>query len=232
MERQTSNRTWKWLAVPGIMLVAIVVYAKVRSLRNDTKITGCWARLHEVAFTVSKYNQKHGHLPPRVVYKDGVAMHSWRVLILEEWEPQLFAQYRLSERWNSPHNSLLANQMPDRYRCPLDRSSLPTDQTTYVAVADSRAVLRTNTDGTLRQEDVPPDSIMLIEFSSKPRHWMSPEDASPEEIIAYIQSMQTDPTCHMRYSTADVRTRPIRELDEKTLPARLRSEMAPTPQTE
>jgi hypothetical protein len=232
MERKTANRAWKGFAVPGIVLVAIVVYAKVRSLRNDTKITGCWARLHEVAFTVSKYNQKHGHRPPRVVYKDGVAMHSWRVLILEDWQPQLFAQYRLSEPWNSPHNSLLANQMPDRYRCPVDRSSLPTDQTTYVAVADSRAVLRTNTDGALRQEDVPLDAIMLIEFSSKPRHWMSPEDASPEEIIAYIQSMQTDPTCHMLYSTADVRTRPIRELDEKTLSARLRCEIAPTPLTE
>jgi hypothetical protein len=63
-------------------------------------------------------------------------------------------------------------------------------------LADSRAVLRTNADLTLRQEDVPPDAIMLIEFSSKLRHWMSPEDASPEEIIAYIHSMQTDPTCH------------------------------------
>ena len=168
MDSKTTNRAWKWFAVLVILLGAIFVVAKVRSLRHDAKVTGCWARLHEVAFTVSKYNQKHGHLPPRVVYKDGVAMHSWRVLILEDWQPQLFAQYRLSEPWNSPHNSLLANQMPDRYRCPLERSSLPTNQTTYVAVADSRAVLRTNTDGTLRQEDVPPDSIMLIEFSSKP----------------------------------------------------------------
>ena len=147
MEIKTLNRTWKWWACLGILLVAIAVFAKVRSLRHETKVTGCWVRLHEVAFAVSTYNQKHGHLPPRVVYKDGVAMHSWRVLILEDWRPQLFAQYRLSEPWNSPHNSLLANQMPDRYRCPLDRSTLPTDQTTYVAVADSRAVLRTNTDG-------------------------------------------------------------------------------------
>ena len=224
MESKSSNRAWKWCAVLTILLVAIAVSAKVQSLRYDTKVTGCWARLHEVAFAVSNYNQKHGHLPPRVVYKDGVAMHSWRVLILEDWQPQLFAQYRLTEPWNSPHNSLLANQMPDRYRCPFDRSSLPTDQTTYVAVADAKAVLRTNIDGTLRQEDVPPDAIMLIEFSSKPRHWMSPEDASPEEIIAYIQSMQTDRTCHMRYATADVRTRPIRELDQKTLSARLRLE--------
>ena len=74
-------------------------------------------------------------------------MHSWRVLILENW------------------------QTPERCFEPI-----PTL--------------------TLRQEDVPPDAIMLIEFSSKLRHWMSPEDASPEEIIAYIHSMQTDPTCH------------------------------------
>lgn len=225
MESKKSNQVWKWFAVLGILLIAIAVVAKVRSLRHETNVTGCWARLHEVAFAVSKYNQKHGHLPPRIVYKEGVAMHSWRVLILEDWQPQLFAQYRLSEPWNSPHNSQLANQMPDRYRCPLDRSSLPTDQTTYVAVADDRAVLRTNIDGTLRQEDVPPDAVMLIEFLAKPRHWMSPEDASPEEIAAYIQAMQTGPTCHMHYATADVRTKPIRELDEKTLPARLRLEI-------
>jgi len=64
-------------------------------------------------------------------------------------------------------------------------------------LADSKAVIRTITGGTLRQEDVAPHAIMLIEFSSKLRHWMSPEDASSEEIIAYIQSMQTGPTCHM-----------------------------------
>ena len=90
--------------------------------------------------------------------------------------------------------------------------------------AQGWAVLRTNTGGTLRQEDVAPDAIMLIEFSSKLRHWMSPEDASSEEIIAYIQSMQTAPTCYMHFSTADV---PIRELEEKRFSARLRSEMAP-----
>jgi hypothetical protein len=108
MERKKSNRVWKWFAVLGILLIAIAVVAKVRSLRHETNVTGCRARLHEVAFAVSKYNQKHGHLPPRIVYKDGVAMHSWRVLILEDWQPQLFAQYRLSEPWNSPHNSQLA----------------------------------------------------------------------------------------------------------------------------
>jgi hypothetical protein len=94
--------------------------------------------------------------------------------------------------------------------------------------ADPRAVLRTNTGGTLRQEDVVPDAIMLIEFSSKLRHWMSPEDASSEEIIAYIQSTQAAPTCYMHFSTADVPIRPIRELDEKTLSARLRCDTAPT----
>jgi len=224
MEREKSNRVWKWFAVLGILLVAIAVVAKVRSLRHETNVTGCRARLHEVAFAVSKYNQKHGHLPPRIVYKDGVAMHSWRVLILEDWQPQLFAQYRLSEPWNSPHNSQLANQMPDRYRCPLDRSNLPTDQTTYVAVADDRAVLRTNIDGTVRQEDVPPDAVMLMELPTKPRHWMSPDDASPEEIFEYRKSIQNSPTSHVHYSTADVRTRPVLELDEATLPARLRLE--------
>jgi len=225
MESKTSKRVWKWYAIFAILLVAIAVAAKVRSLRYDETVVGCWARLHEVAFAVSMYNQKHGHLPPRVVYQDGVAMHSWRVLILEDWQPQLFAQYRLSEPWNSPHNSQLANQMPDRYRCPLDRSSLPTDQTTYVAVEDAKAVLRTNTDGTLQQAQVPPGAVMLIEFSAKPRHWMSPDDASPEEIMVYINSIKDAPTCHMHYATADVRTRPIRELDEKTLPARLRLEI-------
>jgi hypothetical protein len=225
MGRKTSRQSRQWIAMFAILLVGVALVAKVRSLQYQELVIGCRARLHAVAHSVGTYNQKHGHLPPRVVYQNGIAMHSWRVLILEFLQPQLFAQYRLSEPWNSPHNSQLANQMPDAYRCPLDRSSLAPNQTTYLAVASDNAVLRTNIDGTLRQEDVPPDAVMLIEFSAKPRHWMSPEDASPEEIVAYIQAMQTGPTCHMHYATADVRTKPIRELDEKTLPARLRLEV-------
>lgn len=77
----------------------------------------------------------------------------------------------------------------------------------------------------MRLEDIPEDHMILVELPNKPRYWMSPENASREEIIAYIQSMQTDPTCHMRYAAADVCMRPIRELDKKTLPARLRLEV-------
>ncbi|MCA9012496.1 MAG: DUF1559 domain-containing protein [Planctomycetaceae bacterium] len=70
-----------------------------------------------MAFALHKYNEKHGHLPPAVVYKDGVAMHSWRVLILEFTAPDLFSQYRMSEPWNSPHNSRLAGKMPRMFYC-------------------------------------------------------------------------------------------------------------------
>ncbi len=148
-------------------------------------------------------------------------MYSWRVLILKVWHPLLFAQYRMSEPWNSPHNSLLASQMPHQYCCGLAPSLLPADQTTYVAVVGPNTVMRTSEHDPRRQEDIPKDAVMLIELPDKPRHWMSPVDASPEEVAAYFSGITHDSPRHEHYSTADVRVRPVRELTDKELVDRI-----------
>jgi hypothetical protein len=92
-------------------------------------------------------------------------MHSWRVLMLEFWQPELFAQYRTTEPWNSVHNSRLSDQMPHQSRCGFAPSSHATDQTTQVAIVGPVSVMGTSPDAPRRQQDAARDAIMLIELN-------------------------------------------------------------------
>jgi hypothetical protein len=168
-----TNR-WSCSIAAGFVFIVFLAVLKVRSLRQETYTGICKSHLTEITVVIHNYNQKHGHLPPAAVFEDGGAMHSWRVLILEFWHPDLFARHRLSEPWNSTHNSLLASQIPHPYRCGLADSSLPEDQTTYVAMVGSNTVMQSSEYSPRRLEDVSTDAIMLIELPNKPRHWMAP----------------------------------------------------------
>jgi hypothetical protein len=200
----------------------VAIAWKFVSLRQEYRSRDCRAKLYEVAFSLHGFYQKYGHLPPAVVYKDGVAMHSWRVLILEFSRPDLFSQYRMSEPWNSPHNSQLAGKMPRMFYCTSMATNLSEGQTTYVAAVGPDTVLRTDADQSGRLEETPKDAIMLIELPDCPRNWMEPVDASPEEIENYFRVRNSKSPGHELYATVDGRVRPIFELNIAQLSDRLK----------
>ena len=221
MANHVSTHRWKYYvaAVPVLTVVALTL--KIQSLRHESRTRMCNAHINEVSHSIHVYNAEYGYLPPAVVYEGGVAMHSWRVLILQVLRPDLFAQYRLSEPWNSPHNSLLSSQMPHQYRCGFADSSIPQDHTTYVAVVGSDTVMRTGEESPRRIEDVPKDAIVLVELPNKPRHWMAPDDASPEEISAYFATPAPGSNGHEHYVRADGLVRHVRKLPAKEFAERL-----------
>jgi serine/threonine protein kinase len=73
------------------------------------------------------YDKKHGRLPPPAIYsKDGRPLLSWRVLLLPHLgEEKLFKQFRLDEVWDSDHNKVLLEQIPDVYNAGTVLGSVP-----------------------------------------------------------------------------------------------------------
>ena len=54
-------------------------------------------------------------------------MHSWRVLILEFLDHDLYAQYDFNRPWNTPGNLAVAKMMKKDgpYRCPSEQPKNP-----------------------------------------------------------------------------------------------------------
>ena len=89
---------------------------------------GACNNLHKIALAVLNYEVKYGRFPPAyTVDKKGRRMHSWRVLILEFLDSDLYAQYDFSRPWNSPGNLAFAKKMrkDGPYLCPSEDPSRP-----------------------------------------------------------------------------------------------------------
>lgn len=85
--------------------------------------------LKQIGIGLHNYHDTHGAFPG-----GGGSQLSWRVHILPFIEQgPLYAQFRLNEPWNSPHNMALIPQMPNMYRRP--GSTAAPGKTNYVGIA-------------------------------------------------------------------------------------------------
>lgn len=125
-----------------LLVAALVVGGKilVGMVEARTQQRQCSERLHQIWVALDSYFNEYGEYPPAVVRdKNGVAMHSWRVLLLPhlgEKEEQLYKEYRFDEPWDGPHNRELAEAMPPAYGCPCDAEAFVSSHTSYLAVID------------------------------------------------------------------------------------------------
>src|SRR5438105_3734352 len=125
------------------------------------------------------YCSSHGRLPPAVVYgKDGKALHSWRVLLLPYLEEnELYAQVRLDEPWDSPHNRQLLVRMPLVYG-PFKAGTAAELHTTFYQVFTGEGAAFEGREGMRVRDDFPDGSseTFLIVEAGKAVPWMKPED--------------------------------------------------------
>ncbi|QDT38091.1 DUF1559 family PulG-like putative transporter [Stratiformator vulcanicus] len=139
---------------------------------NTTRVLGL--ALHH-------YYDEFDSFPPAVTFgPDGRPWHSWRALILKSalelgyLEPR-FANYRLDESWDSPHNLMLGLECPKLFRCAADRGP--------AGCASRFAIVGPNTifppDGAVSIADVTDglsNTIVLIEHSDSGIGWTEPRD--------------------------------------------------------
>ena len=99
-------------------------------------------------------------------------MHSWRVLLLSQFAPELFGQYDFSEPWDGPNNRQLLNRCPRTYALH-DRNDEPGSITNYLAVVGP---------GTMWPGSEPTDrpfggqAILIVENVGADVQWTEPRD--------------------------------------------------------
>jgi hypothetical protein len=160
--------------------------------------------LKQIALALHNYHDKYGTFPPAYVADaQGRPAHSWRVLILPYLgQEELYRQYRFDEPWNGPHNSRLADQIPEIYRCPSfvkyhQRHKLETAHTrhltNYVAVIAPDAIF--NGPDPVAIDDITDGTdctLLLIEARHHSVHWMQPDDVTESEIAFDLQAAASD----------------------------------------
>jgi beta-lactamase regulating signal transducer with metallopeptidase domain len=150
--------------------------AKKPALFQSSKLDQDKDNLKQLGLAMHNYHDRHNHFPPAVVMgPDGKTPHSWRVELLPELdEKQLFEQYQMNERWDSPANKKVLEQMPNVLRCPFDNPkslnsgyyALVGPGTLFEGTKGVR--IRDITDGTS-------NTIMLVE-AKRNIPWTQPED--------------------------------------------------------
>jgi type II secretory pathway pseudopilin PulG len=175
------------LVVLGILGVLVALFLPaVRVAREPARRAQCGNQLKHIALALHNYQTIHGSLPPAyTVDADGKPLHSWRTLILPYLEQKtLYDKIDLSKPWNDPANKTAFETDLHAYRCP--STDAPERHTTYLAVvapggcfqpAEPRALAEITDDRSL--------TLMVVEVDAAHAvHWMSPQDASAELILA------------------------------------------------
>jgi hypothetical protein len=175
-----------------------------------------------LALAMHNYNDKHGRLPPAVVYgDDGRPLHSWRVLILPFIEENdLYRQFKLDEPWDSPHNLQLLSKMPSAYEASPSKARTMPPFHTICHVFVGRGTAFEGAAG-VRLVDFPDgtsNTILLIE-AGKPVPWTKPEelDYDSQGPLPELHGVLGD---HFRVALADGSVRFIGpQVSERTLRA-------------
>ena len=122
------------------------------------------------------YHDVYGVFPPAYIAdKDGRPLHSWRVLVLEFLDKDVYEQYDFRESWDGPHNRQLLDRMPRTYVFPGDNPQA-TSTTNYLAVIGKETVWQD--DRSIRIQDIfhPDNTIMIVENRGSGILWTEPRD--------------------------------------------------------
>lgn len=148
------------------------------------------------------YYKDYGRFPPAYILgDDGTPAHSWRILLLEYLEPELFAQYRFDQPWNSPENKKLESKMPRFYACPADSTALNKWQTNYFVVVGPGTPFPGMKSSNLEDMKTKDSTILLVESTGQGIHWMEPRDLTLENFGLGDQSGNNIPVENAHYET-------------------------------
>lgn len=168
---QAVYLTVAFLAASALLVFVLAVDWRGRQAIHEVD---CRATLHAIGVALHRYHETYGTFPPAVVTdQNGKPMHSWRVLVLEAYHPELFRAYDWSQPWNSPKNAVIADKC-NLYRCRAAGGK--SEWTSYVAIVGPRTLFPGSQ--TAKLSDVQRNTaevICVVEVQSD-IHWMEPRD--------------------------------------------------------
>jgi prepilin-type processing-associated H-X9-DG protein len=165
----------------------VLVLPLFRATNTEVRMPQCNANLREIGLAMRNYAGKYGCFPPAyTVDKHGRRMHSWRVLLLEFSDPDLYAEYDFSRPWDAPENVAFATKLKKDglyrlYRCQVDVED--PSWTSYVMLVGPMAF----SDGpTGRKPEEITDGLentaMIVEMSHSGISWTAPYDLNVAEM--------------------------------------------------
>lgn len=163
--------------VGGLLLMPALLLPAVQKTREAAARVQSQNNLKQLAIAMHNYHDVHGHLPAAAICdKNGRPLLSWRVALLPYLEQQnLYAQFKLDEPWNGPHNLKLLGQMPRVYQLPSEQKP-GTDQTHYQVFVGNGAIFETNRGlGLMDIPDGTSNTILIVE-ANQAVPWTKPED--------------------------------------------------------
>jgi hypothetical protein len=167
---------WSAFTIGGILLVnhAYGLYTKGQAPDSDR------ADVRSIAKAMLSYKEKHGRLPPAVLYGPDDTPYSWRVALLPELGfNDLYNDYRRNEPWDSDHNRALLTRMPDVYRSAVERSDVTT--AAYFVLTGPKTAFATS-DGLADPEITDPwDTLITVVSARRNIPWTKPEDIEFDE---------------------------------------------------
>jgi hypothetical protein len=189
-KRRTSRFVW-FLTMLFVAAIVVGLFLPVRSPSIYGRIDPCGNTLHKIGLALINYEAKYGRFPPAyTVDKQVRRMHSWRALILEFLDDNLYSQYDFSRPWNSPGNLAFAKRMQGDgpYRCPSEEIKDPS-ATSYVMLVGPTA-FSDGPHGRLLKEiteaDGAANTVSVVEMSPSGILWTAPYDLDMTEMSFMI----------------------------------------------
>ncbi len=144
----------------------------------------CQGNLSALGSALFWYHDKYGRFPPAYLADEkGKPIHSWRVLVLEWLDEDLYKQYTFKEPWDGPSNRRLADRMPRVFSCPNDCDPARSHLTNYVVVVGKDTAFPGRETTSLKDcRSDPSDTILIAEVAGLAVHWMEPRDLRFEDM--------------------------------------------------
>jgi prepilin-type processing-associated H-X9-DG protein len=182
-KHRTSGCVWGVVAL-FVIVVALMLSTPSSPIRGRDP---CSKNLHNIAIAMLNYETKYHRFPPAyTVDKQGRRMHSWRALLLEFLDDDLYAQYDFSRPWNSTANLAVAQKMKKNgpYRCPAEEPK-ELSWTSYVMLVGPTAFSNGPTGRKLEEiteADGTTNTAAVVEMSPSGILWTAPYDLNMAEM--------------------------------------------------
>jgi prepilin-type processing-associated H-X9-DG protein len=175
------------LAVVGIIALLIaLLLPNVRVAREAARRNSCNNLFKQIGLALQNYHELWSVFPPaHTIDSNGKKLHNWRTLILPYIEEvPLYKSIDLAKPWDDPANAKALSTEVSTYQCP-SFTGAPT-HTTYFAVVTPESCMRPGQSVKLVDiADGASRTLIVIEApSDRAVPWMSPQDASEDDLLA------------------------------------------------